>query len=124
MKIIGLMSGTSADGINAAVIEISGSPPALQWHLLTSLEITHPAELRAEIFACFRPQTGHVERICQLNFALGRAFANAAAAATQQAGLTLEEIDPIGSHGQTIWHIPEGPTASTLQIGEAAVITE
>jgi anhydro-N-acetylmuramic acid kinase len=118
------MSGTSADGINAAVVEIEGTPPAWQRRLLTSLEIAHPADLRAEIFDSFQPQTGGADRICRLNFALGRAFAHAARMAAAQAALGVEQIDLIGSHGQTIWHIPEGADASTLQIGEAAVIAE
>src|SRR5690349_16967810 len=110
MIIIGLISGTSADGINAAVVEITGEPPALHWQLLAAQETPFAPELRAEIFACFRPETGGVDRICRLNFALGHVFAQAALAAATEAGITANEIDLIGSHGQTIWHIPTGPS--------------
>ena len=67
--------------------ELEGGPPSLSWKLLAYINVPHAPELRAEIFACFRPETGTVERICRLNFSLGRAFAHAALAAAEAAGL-------------------------------------
>lgn len=124
LTVVGLMSGTSADGIDAAVVEISGAPPELNWRLLAQNETPHPDALSERVFAAFRPETATVDQLCSLNFALGEAFAEAALQVIEAAGLTPNQVDLIGSHGQTVWHIADGPDASTLQLGEAAVIAE
>lgn len=124
MIIVGLISGTSADGIEAAVVEINGVPPAFQWKLLKHLHVDHPGTLRDEIVKCFRPEYGTVDRLCALNFHLGEAFAEATLRAIDAAGLKPSQVDLIGSHGQTMWHIPTGKDASTLQLGEPAIIAE
>lgn len=124
MIIIGMISGTSADGIEAALVDIQGTPPTLSWKLLKHLHVDYGQELREEILACVRPEHGTVDRLCALNFRIGEAFAAAALQVTQAAGLQPSQVDLIGSHGQTLWHIATGPDASTLQLGEPAVIAE
>ena len=124
---IGLMSGTSADSIDAACVRFAGAPPRLDWELLSFVTLPMTAELRQEIFAAFRPETGTVDKLCQLNFTLGEWFAKASLEAIKAAKLTPDQVDFIGSHGQTVWHIPpnsgEG-VASTLQLGNPAVIAQ
>lgn len=124
---IGLMSGTSADSIDAACVRFAGAPPRLDWELLSFVTLPMTAELRQEIFAAFRPETGTVDKLCQLNFTLGEWFAKASLEAVKAANLTPAQVDFIGSHGQTVWHIPpnsgEG-VASTLQLGNPAVIAQ
>lgn len=124
MLVIGLMSGTSADGIDAALVEISGEPPSLDWRLVAHTLTEYPPQVRDAIFKAFRPETGTVDLLCRLNFDIGHIFTDAALNVIAAAGLKPEDIDLIGSHGQTLWHIPEGDGASTLQVGEAAVIAE
>ncbi len=125
MIVIGLMSGTSVDGIDAAVVRLDGTPPSLAWEVLGHPHRPFAPELRAEIFTCFRPETGSIDRLCRLNFALGRAFGAAALNAAHEANLSMAEIDLIGSHGQTFWHEPlVGGMGSTLQLGEPAIIAE
>ena len=126
MKVIGLISGTSADGIDAAIVEIEGAPPSLSVDLISFTFVPFGADRRQRIFALFDPSTSTVDRICQMNFALGEWFAAAALQAIDEAGLIPSDVSLIGSHGQTIYHSVEveSPVKSTLQIGEAAVIAE
>jgi len=124
------MSGTSVDGIDAALVEISGSGLTTQVKLLAFENYPIEPDIRQAIFALFRPETGSVDKVCHMNFVLGELFAQAANSVAKQAGCRNEDIDLIGSHGQTIYHIPLPQstglvtTASTLQIGEPAVIAE
>ncbi|MDA0712198.1 MAG: anhydro-N-acetylmuramic acid kinase [bacterium] len=130
MKIIGLMSGTSADGIDAALIEVSGDPLNLTWELLAFLEWPYPPSVRMDILNLCDPRTGHVDGICAMHAALGEWFADAALAVCDRAKISPDEVYAIGSHGQTIHHMPTETRAadkavrSTLQIGDAAVIAE
>ena len=82
---IGLMSGTSADSIDAACVRIEGAPPRLDWELLSFITLPMTQELRQEIFAAFRPETGTVDKLCQLNFTLGEWFAKASLEAVKAA---------------------------------------
>jgi N-acetylmuramic acid 6-phosphate etherase len=121
MIVIGLMSGTSADGVSCAVVEIRGAPPNLDWQLLHHQTYPYPSTLRDEILACAARETATVDRLCALNFDLAENLAQATQQAAATAGLTLTAVDLIGSHGQTVWHIPQH---STLQIGAGALLAE
>jgi anhydro-N-acetylmuramic acid kinase len=120
MRVAGLISGTSVDGIDVAVVDIDAGI-----HVVASATIPYPPDIRAAILSVSNANT-HTGTIARLNFLLGELFAEA----VLKTGVPLETIELIGSHGQTIFH--EGKpvdfcgrkVASTLQIGEAAVIAE
>ncbi|MCD6289146.1 MAG: anhydro-N-acetylmuramic acid kinase [Anaerolineae bacterium] len=126
MIIVGLMSGTSADGIDAAVVEITGEPPRLSTRVLAFRTTPWPEAMRARILQACQPGEVDVDELCRLHFDLGERFARAALDAIEAAGLTPAQVDLIGSHGQTVWHDvdAQGRVTSTLQLGEAAVIAE
>jgi anhydro-N-acetylmuramic acid kinase len=128
MLVLGLMSGTSADGIDVALTRISGQPPHLQAKLLGHTSSKFPSALRKEILRVAEQHPITAGKLSQLNFRLGEVFADAALAACRKFRVAPKRIALIGSHGQTIFHqgkpIPYfgRPTASTLQIGEPSII--
>lgn len=128
--VIGLMSGTSVDGVDAALVRVHGGGPGVKIDLLHFATYPFTSEAREAIFPLFRPESTRVDQICRMNFVLGELFADASLRLIADAGLRPEQVDLIGSHGQTVWHEPEPATVagittrSTLQIGEPAVIAE
>ncbi len=124
MIVIGLISGTSADGTDVAVVDIKGQPPHLAWQLLHFMSVPHPPVLRKQILLAMQPETSRVDQLCCLNVDLGEQFAQAALEGMAEANLTVDQVSLIGSHGQTLWHAPEHHSPATFQLGEAAVIAE
>jgi anhydro-N-acetylmuramic acid kinase len=128
LLVLGLISGTSADAIEIALARISGAPPRLNAKLLNHTSISFPAELRKEILRVAEQQPISAGNLSQLNFRLGETFAEAALTACRRFRVAAKKIALIGSHGQTIFHqgdpVPylDDLTASTLQIGEPAII--
>ena len=128
LRVAGLMSGTSADGVDAAVVDISRSGA----EMLAFETFPYPPRLRKEILALSDPATSNVSDVCHMNFVLGEIFADAVIALARRSRIALGGIDLIGSHGQTIHHMPAGRPAgrgrrkvrSTLQIAEPSVIAE
>ncbi len=126
--VLGMMSGTSADGIDVALARISGAPPNLNARLLSHASVKYPPALRKEILRVAEQRPLIAGALSQLNFRLGELFAGAAIAACRHFRVALSKIALVGSHGQTIFHQGRAspyfgsPTASTLQIGEPSVI--
>src|SRR5205807_845153 len=111
LRVLGLMSGTSVDGIDAALCEFGpdpqGGPEALQFRLLAFHEQPYPPAIRAQVLALCRPETRRLDALTEMHFALGELFADAALAALRAARHTPESVDLIASHGQTVYHLVE-----------------
>jgi len=125
---IGLISGTSVDGVDVAIVEIAGHAAGANVRLLAFETVTYPDPVRTELLALYDDQSNAVARLCSLNVVVGECFAEATVDVAHRAGLDLATVEVIGSHGQTVWHQPAPDpalplsTPSTLQIGEASVI--
>jgi len=128
--IVGLMSGTSADGVDAALVEVEGSGVGTKARLIAFECLPYPPALRADVLALCDAATGRVDQVCRMNALLGEWFAEAARRVVRKAGLNMADVDLIGSHGQTVHHLPEPAqmhsyaVRSTLQVGDPCVIAE
>lgn len=117
---LGLISGTSVDGIDAALVRFS---PRLE--LLHARTLAMPAALRAEVLRLSQAKTLlSLDDIGRLDAQLGEAFAAAALRLIDESGVEPASIRAIGSHGQTLRHLPDGETPFTLQLGDANRIAE
>jgi anhydro-N-acetylmuramic acid kinase len=131
MLVMGMMSGTSADGIDAAIVRLSGAPPALNAKLEAHHHVGFAANVRDQILRLANGGATSTAEVSRLDFVLGEEFARAAIATSHASGIRLSQLSLIGSHGQTVFHqgSPARLTgawrvASTLQIGEPAIIAE
>lgn len=119
--VIGMISGTSLDGCDAALVEINGEQVKLAGFVTRPM----PEALRRRILDCCSLDRSNVTLVCSLNVEIGHWFVDVAKELSRKTGVPFSEVECIGSHGQTVYHIAfdEGDrVASTLQIGEPAVI--
>ncbi|QYH36573.1 anhydro-N-acetylmuramic acid kinase [Salinibacterium sp. M195] len=121
MRVLGMISGTSHDGIDAAVVDFVEHDGALTGTVLHDVSTPYSPELRARIVAALPPAQTTLAEVCELDTLIGQAFADAAAAASDAVG----GVDAVTSHGQTVYHWVDGSHAlGTLQIGQPAWIAE
>lgn len=142
LTVLGLNSGTSMDGVDAAIFKISPKSddagknadinqlPKLQIQMLEAELFEFDPALRREMKALIARGDAPLEDVCRLDAALGEAFADASNAVIKKSGIAKNEIDLIGSHGQTIWHAPQSKKfggvacSNTMQLGQSAIIAE
>lgn len=127
MLVAGVLSGTSVDAIDVALVEIRGKALGQTVRIVGFHEFAFPAGVRAEVFGVSNRATT-TARLSQVNFLLGQLFGEAVLEACNRSGVNPEEVDLVGSHGQTVYHQADFSelcgrnVASTLQIGEPACI--
>lgn len=142
--VLGLNSGTSADGVDAVACEISGHGQDMKVRVIGHVETKYPGDVRSRLMAVMAPAATTTQELCRLHTAVGSVFATAATKAMRKLG--LRRVDLVGSHGQTICHLPPrenveksrrqkikkshgkvaeraaGNEVGTLQIGDSALI--
>lgn len=127
--VIGVLSGTSVDGVDTVLLKIRGNGINTKIDVLDFESYPIKKELKEYILKCSSINTGNAENICKLNFLVGHLFAQSINNLISRNNLLTKDIDLIGSHGQTIYHYPFNQklfsfnTKSTLQIGDISVIS-
>ncbi len=127
---IGLMSGTSVDGIDAALVQITGSGIKTKLRQIDFITLPFPAEFKDFVLRNSTSGTSDVADIARLNFLMAQLYADAVNALCQHARVGKEKVDLIGSHGQTIHHLPQKvkmfgkEVAATFQIGDPSVVAK
>ena len=117
-RYIGIMSGTSLDGVDVVLCEIDSKSCAL----ISSLEYPMPLELKSDILTMIESKTT-LELLGQIDHRLGLLFAQAVGALLIRENIDASSINAIGSHGQTLWHAPSGAYPFSMQLGDANIIT-
>ncbi len=126
--VVGLMSGTSLDGIDAVLLRLRGNGTATRFEQLAFVTLPFPHGVRRLILRNSNPRSSRVDEIARLNILLAGLYADAVRAVARRARVPLSRIDLIGSHGQTIQHLPKPATLfgrrirATLQIGDPSVL--
>ena len=121
MRVLGLLSGTSHDGIDVTVVDFAESDGALRGIVLHEDSVPYAPELRARLVAALPPAPTTLAEVCELDTLIGQAFAEVAATASDAVG----GVDAVCTHGQTVFHwVADGHALGTLQIGQPAWIAE
>jgi len=129
------MSGTSADGIDTALLRLEGDYPDISWELVASRTDPFAEDLRNEILLAARPETALLARSAHLHTRLGEVYAEAVRSLIRSAGINESDLAATGLHGQTVFHDPRGeygrlpgddpaPAGVSVQIGSAAIVAE
>lgn len=126
--IIGILSGTSVDAVDVVLTEVQGSGTNTKVSVLNFDSFPISTEIKDYVLKSSNKDTGTVEDVCKLNFLIGNLFADSVNKFLAKHNINNKDVDLIGSHGQTLYHIPDQeelhgyPVRSTLQIGDPSVI--
>ena len=117
---IGLMSGTSIDGVDACLVQLDS-----KFTFVDGITLSYDLELKKRIITCLDIEKSNNKLLTEINFEIGQALANAAILLAKKNDISFKDISFIASHGHTIWHNPknkENTINSTMQLGESSII--